>query len=75
MEYAHNILPICIAGKFGGGGGVWERKFGELIDQPLGYYQFGWLKFGESWTIHQICQTSPTKPSRYMVVYVSSCLG
>ena len=47
-------------GKFGGGG-VWRinsfQAFGELIDQPIGYYQFGWFWFGESWIIREIHQT------------------
>ena len=52
-----------------------ERKFGELIDQPIGYKMYVLSWFGESWMIHQICQTSsPIKLSRYMDVYVCICI-
>ena len=58
MSYNSKIIMLVsvlyrIAGKFGGGE-VWRndsfrafgvRKFGKLMDQPIGYckYQFGWF--------------------------------
>ena len=50
-----NVWRIAKAKEIG------EIKFGELIDfihrDAIFMLNFGWLKFGESWTAHQIRQT------------------
>ena len=64
-----------------GGVNVWriakleigKIKFGELIDfshkDAIYKLNFGWLKFGEPWTIRHICQNFP--PPNVLAIYGS----
>ena len=53
---------------------IGEIKFGEWIDFGHKVLKFSWLKFGESQTTRQICQTFPP-PNIPVIRYVATVCG